>query len=278
VIDDGHPYSGWYGKVAPQSWSFGQVFSPRRMVTLGEFGAEALDAYETMRGYPPQFAPPPPGADTLWAASQVQKHDVKQIAGLGRNPTNLAEYIEASQNWQEAVLADKVTGMRLSPRAIAGYFHFHFIDVVPVFWPKSIVSFDHRPKKAYFSSRSSTSRFVALPQLSGARPDAMTLWIANDLTEAFPKATLHWTVDSGNERLLEGRETLDVPALGAVKGGTVDLAPVVAKHPSFQLALDVADRGGRPLSRYTRQVRVVPAELLKPAAPAAAQDPFAHKK
>ena len=69
------------------------------------------------------------------------------MSGSGRNPTNLGQYIEASQNYQEAVLADKVIGMRLSPRAIAGYFHFHLIDVVPVFWPKSIVSFDHRPKK-----------------------------------------------------------------------------------------------------------------------------------
>ena len=103
MIDDGHPYSGWYGKTAPQTWSFGQTWTPRRMVTLGEFGAEALDAYETMRDhYPPQFQPPPAETDTLWAASQVEKHDVKQIAGLGRKPTNLREYIEASQNYQEA--------------------------------------------------------------------------------------------------------------------------------------------------------------------------------
>ena len=79
------------------------LFLPRRMVTLGEFGAEALDAYETMHDhYPPQFKPPAPETDTLWAASQVQKHDVKQIVGLGRDPKNLAEYIEASQNYQEA--------------------------------------------------------------------------------------------------------------------------------------------------------------------------------
>ena len=151
AIDDGHPYSGWYGKVSPQTWQNLEIFSRPRMVTLGEFGAEALDAYETMRDhYPPQFKPPAAEADTVWAASQVEKHDLRQIVGLGRNPTNLREYIEASQNYQEAVLADKVIGMRLSPRSIAGYFHFHFLDVVPVFWPKSIVSHDHRPKKAYY--------------------------------------------------------------------------------------------------------------------------------
>ncbi|MFV2070054.1 MAG: glycoside hydrolase family 2 protein, partial [Pirellulales bacterium] len=99
AIDDGHPYSGWYGKVLPQTWRYGSPLEHNtggggRMVTLGEFGAEAMDAYETMKTYPPQFAPPPPDTDTLWACSQVQKHDVKQLIGLGRNPTNLTEYIE----------------------------------------------------------------------------------------------------------------------------------------------------------------------------------------
>jgi len=279
VIDDGHPYSGWYGKTAPQTWSFGQTWSPRRMVTLGEFGAEALDAYETMRDhYPPQFKPPAPETDTLWAASQVQKHDVRQIVGLGRYPTDLAEYIEASQNYQEALLADKVIGMRLSPRAIAGYFQFHFIDVVPVFWPKSIVSHDHRPKKAYYQLAQLNQPVVAVPQLSGARPDAMKLWIANDLPEAFPGATLRWTVSDGSTTLLQGRQKLDVPAIGAVAGETIDLLPLVAKRPAFDVTLIVSDMRGRLLSIYHRNVRVVPAELLRAGKTTGADDPFNKKK
>ncbi len=182
------------------------------MVTLGEFGAEALDAYETMRDhYPPQFKPSAPGADTLWAASQVQKHDTKQIAGLGRDPKTLAEYIEASQNYQETVLADKVIGMRLSPRAVAGYFQFHFLDVVPVFWPKSIVSHDHRPKKAYYQLAQINQPVVPLPQLSGPKPDAMTLWIANDLAEPLNRCTLDWTVAVGGESVLHGTATPTCP-------------------------------------------------------------------
>jgi hypothetical protein len=279
VIDDGHPYSGWYGKTAPQTWSFGQTFSRSRMVTLGEFGAEALDAYETMRDhYPSQFKPPAPDTDTLWAASQLQKHDMKQIVGLGRNPTNLAEYIEASQNYQEAVLADKVIGMRLSPRTIAGYFHFHFIDVVPVFWPKSIVSHDHRPKKAYYQLAQLNQPLVAVPQLSGLHPDEMKLWVANDLSEAFPKAALQWSVSCDGKTLLEGRQTLDVPALGVVAGETINLSPVVVKHPAFDVTLAVSDAKGRLLSRYQRTVRVVPEELLKADEMKVTEDPFNKKK
>jgi beta-mannosidase len=264
AIDDGHPYSGWYGAISPQTWNELKFYSLPRMVTLGEYGAEALDGYETMRDhYPPQMKPPAADADTLWAASQVEKHDVRQKVGLGRDPVNLGEYIEASQNYQEALLADKTIGIRLSLQSIVGYFHFHFIDAVPVFWPKSIVSFDHRPKKAYYQMAQINQPVVALPQLSGKRPDAMTLWVGNDLAEALPKCTLRWTVQRNGATLLEGQQPLDVPALGAVTGEKIDLTAVTAKVPSFDIELAVSDAQGRLLSRYRRNVRVVPEEVLR---------------
>jgi hypothetical protein len=90
AVDDGHLYPGWYSKIFPQTWNNLKIFSPRRLVTLGEFGGEALDAYETMsEHYPSNIKPPAPGTDTLWAAAQVKKHDVKQTVGLGRDPKNL---------------------------------------------------------------------------------------------------------------------------------------------------------------------------------------------
>jgi len=53
--------------------------------------------------------------------------------------------------------------------------------VVPVFWPKSIVSHDHRPKKAYYQIAQINQPVVVLPRLAGHRPDMMTLWVCNDL-------------------------------------------------------------------------------------------------
>ncbi len=278
ALDDSHPYSGWYGNNVPQTWKNLQIFPPQRLITLGEYGAEALDAYETMRDhYPPQFAPPPPTADTLWAASQVQKHDVKQIAGLGRNPTNLAEYIEASQRYQASLLADKTIGMRLSPRAIAGYFHFHFLDAVPVFWPKSIVSHDHRPKLAYYQMAQINQPLVPLPQLEGERPDAMTLWVANDLADAVPGASLAWSVSAQGAVVARGAQRIDVPAYGAVRGGRVELRALSEQHPAFDLELTLADAAGRVVSRYSRHVRVVAPALRRTSKAEATDDPFNKK-
>jgi predicted dehydrogenase len=278
VIDDSHPYHGWYDQISPQTWTQCKLVKSPRMVTISEFGAEALDSYETMLRYPPQLRPPPADADTLWAASQVEKHDVRQITGLGRNPTNLLEYIEASQNFQEAHLADKITGMRLSAQAISGYFHFHFLDVVPAFWPKSIVSFDHRPKKAYFQLAQLNQPIVALPQLSGTFPDAMTLWIANDLDEAFPKATVRWSVSNAGRTLLEGRQHIDVPPVTAVAGERIDLLSVVKQYSAFEVKLALSDSKGRLLSRYQRTVRVVPQELPKAGLTTSTTDPFNDAK
>ena len=264
VIEDDHPYSGWYGSIHPQTWKHTTPQELPRMLTFGEFGAEAMDSYETMRDhYPDQFGPPAPETDTLWAASQTEKHDARQIIGLGRKPTNLAEYIEASQNFQESLLADKVIGMRLSPRAVAGYFQFHFIDVVPAFWPKSIVSHDHRPKKAYYQLSQLNQPAVAFAQLTGERPDAMTLWVANDLPQAMPKCTVQWAVSHGREKLLHGKQQIDVPAIDVIKDETIDLTPVSAKYQTFDLRLILTDSQDNVISRYCRCVRCVPEILLK---------------
>jgi hypothetical protein len=199
---------------------------------------------------------------------------VKQIAGLGRNPRNLAEYIEASQNYQESLLADKVIGMRLSPQAIAGYFHFHFLDVVPVFWPKSIVSHDHRPKKAYYQLAQLNQPVVAVARLFGAKPDAMTLWVANDLSESLGRCTLDWTVSVGGTSAFHGTAVLDVPRLSAVRGPQIDLRPLTAKAAAFDLTLLVTDAAGNVISRYQRQVRCVPDELFKPGQTDRQADPL----
>ena len=174
------------------------------------------------------------------------------------------------------MLADITIGMRLSPRAISGYFQFHFMDVIPVHWPKAIVSHDHRPKKAYFQMAQINQPLVPLPQLTGAKPDAMTLWVANDLNEPFRGCTLDWTVTVAGKPVLSDHVTLDVLALNATKGPTVDLRPVTGSAAKFDLKLLLKDGAGRVMSRYQREVRCVPPDSLFKAAEGYV-DPFNAK-
>ena len=264
VIDDTHTYAGWYGAQAPQTWDLARPWESRdRLITIGEFGAEALDAYETMRDhYPAHHKPPPADADALWGHKQVQKHDMRQVYGLGRKPGNLGEYIEASQKWQESAVADQAIGFRLSPRAISGYFQFHFIDAVPAFWPKSIVSHDHKPKKTFYQMAQINQPVVALPQLTGKKPDAMIPWVANDLPQALGDCTVEWCVRAG-QQVLKGQQRFQVPALDAVPGEPIDLKPVTDAAEVFELELVLMNPDGETISRYVREVRSVPEQLLK---------------
>ena len=61
VIDDFHCYNGWYQEKG-EIRKFSKRRQPAaRLVTVGEYGAEALDAYETMaEHYPPHSPPVPP--------------------------------------------------------------------------------------------------------------------------------------------------------------------------------------------------------------------------
>jgi len=149
---------------------------------------------------------------------------------------------------------------------------------VPVFWPKSIVSHDHKPKKAYYQLAQLNQPVVAVPQLTGAHPDAMTLWIANDLDQAFPQATLAWALRCDGKMLLKGRQKLNVPALDAVAGEQIDLAAIAAENAAFDVALTVSDSDGHLLSRYQRTIRAVPAELLKAKSDTGMEDPFNKKQ
>jgi hypothetical protein len=66
--------------------------------------------------------------------------------------------------------------------------------------------------------------------------------------------------------VLHGAATLDVPPLDAVRGPNIDLRPVTTKATAFDLTLVLSDADGRVISRYQRNVRSVPDELLKPEA------------
>ena len=255
VIDDFHCYYGWYSAKA-QIWKFSRRRQPARLVTVGEFGAEALDAYTTMaQHYPPHFQPTPPStADALWGHVQVQKADPRQIIGFrGQRPINLGQYIEASQSYQADVLAELATGFRLSPRYIGGYFQFHFIDALPAHWPKSVVSHDFRPKKGYFEMAQVNQPVAPLFQIVG-QGKALEIWLANDLPNALADCRMTWTIKAEGKTLVQGEKRADAPPLDAALIETINLSDTVQDVPVVTISLALADAKSKLLSRYQREV------------------------
>jgi hypothetical protein len=171
----------------------------------------------------------------------------------GRRPKNLGQYIEASQNSQADVLAEYAKSLRLSPRAIGGYYQFHFIDVLPANWPKSIVSHDLRPKRAYYEMAQVNQPVVPLFQIKD-KGNAMDIWVANDLPEALRNCRVAWTIEGDGRVLQDGKVDADVRPLDATLVKTIDLAAVPQSAPVVHIALTLADAVGKPVSHYHREV------------------------
>lgn len=254
VICDFHPYWGWYqhkGRI----WELCHPYEPGRMTIVGEYGGEALDRYETMQRYPRDWGPAPPkDADALWGHVQVEKTGEKQIVGFrGKTPRNLGDYIEASQTYQADLLSEITKAWRLSPRRIAGYFQFHFIDVLPANWPKSVVSHDLTPKKGYYEMAQLNQPVVPLGKLTD-RGRKLQLWVANDRNQRLDNCRIAWRITHRQETLLNGESPVDVPACDAVHAGDVDLSPVPAAADVVAISLVLSDATGTPISRYQRDV------------------------
>jgi len=234
--------------------TFFPVMRPSRLNIVGEYGAEALDNYTTMQTYPTWWGTTPAVTDDkLWGAIQVNKADLRQRFGFrGKTPRNLGEYIEASQNYQADVLAESSKGFRLSPKSLEGYYQFHFVDLSPMNWPKSVLSYDLKPKKGYFEMAQVNQPVVPLYRVV-EQGNALEFWVANDLNMAFPGARIEWSVKLG-EKTLHGQLTGNVPALDAVCLGKTSLAELPEGPQVLDINLSLRDKSGRLISEFRREV------------------------
>ena len=256
VLDSIHPYWGWYPEKG-QLYNWCRVQIPGRMLQVGEYGSEALDGYETMEDYPTSWgATPARDADVLWGHVQVVKDDIRQVVGFrGAHPSSLEEYIEASQTYQYDQLSEMTKAWRLSPQRIAAYFQFHFIDVIPANWPKSIISHDLTPKRGYFAMAQANQPLVPLPRLVPGG-NGMELWVANHKKESYQNCQIEWTASSGGQVLAQGQKGVDVPRTGAVLAGTADLSNIDASVEVVDIRLVLKDSEGIELSRYTQEMYI----------------------
>jgi hypothetical protein len=255
ILEDYHPYWGWYKHQLGEIWDLCHPMPPaKQLSTVGEYGAEALDSYETMEKYPERWgATPARTDDTLWGEVQLLKRDRRQFAGFrGRYPENLGQYIEASQRYQADVVGALTKCWRLSPKRVSGYFQFHFIDALPASWPKAIVSFDLTPKQAYYEMARVNQDTSPLP-LINEDGTAMAVWIANDKNKPFENATLKWKISSGGKPLVEGGTKTNVKPFDAENAATVPLDAVPKNTDTIDIDLTLTSENGDLLGEYERK-------------------------
>ncbi len=267
LVLDYHSYEGWYGNPGAV-WNLAKKIEklsdlrPKETIQIdgklivGEFGAEAMDSFETMKSiFPPQFeVPDSPDVDVLRGYHQVQKADLKQRVGFyGKVPCNLGEYIEASQNYQAVLLAERTTVFRISPGKLSGYNMFYFAEPLPSFWPKAIVSSNLCPKKAYYEMAKLNRPLVPLFQVQ-KEGKSMEVWVANDFAREFKNCKVSWKMETGGKELLAGGKSVNIPSSTAFLVEEVDLAAVPEETKMVKISLRLIDSAGIELSSYEREL------------------------
>ena len=256
VLDSIHPYWGWYPeKGRLDNWCRPQKAG--RMIQVGEYGSEALDGYETMTDYPNSFGKTPAKSDdVLWGHQQVVKDDIRQVVGFrGKHPSSLGEYIQASQTYQADQLAQMTKAWRLSPKRVAAYFQFHFIDVLAANWPKSIVSHDLTPKKAFYSLAQINQALVPLPRLL-AGGNKMELWVSNHTKENLKNCQIDWVATAKGKTLVKGTQQVGVQKFDTVLAGIADISSIDKNLKVIDIRLVLKDSTGKQLSSYTQEIYI----------------------
>lgn len=256
VIEDLHEYPGWY-KYNEQPWKYCRMIETNRLVIKGEYGAEAVDSYETMaNNYPSEWGKvPEPSADTLIGNVQCVKGSKRMFLGLnGKTPNTLNENIVASQNYQAYILDETTKGYRISPHHVSGYFQFHFIDVIAANWPKSIVSHDLTPKTGYFAMAQANQPIVALPIMSELK-DEIDIYVTNDLNKEFTKARISWDITVDGKTVIHNYVTKDIQPCSSFKVAAISSAEFIPKETNvINVRLTIQDSSGNYISKYERPV------------------------
>lgn len=241
--------------------SQGPVSDAGHLYMVGEYGSEGKDAIETFASYPKQWGkPPPPETIGFWHPSQARlmgKPDDprgRYAIGLrGRLPRNMADMIEASQTYQADQLGGLTRGYRLASEGYAGYEQFHFKDMLPNQWQKSIVSYDFRPKKAYFEMAQCNQPVAPLFVID--KDDRMTLWVDNDLPQELHGLALNWRLTNAAGLDLRGEQAVPpVRALSSAQVHEIDLQPLPRDMPTATITLELSDPTRHVIARYEREL------------------------
>ena len=255
-MPDNHCYCGWYlghgidlgrlhaGSWLPvkQGWHFG----------CGEFGAEGLDSYGVMAQYYPATWLPA-GPDAPWAPKVISKSQTMNFHYLWYpTPVTAAEWIEASQKHQDWTNRLMTEAFRRMPGMNTFAVHL-FIDAWPAGWMKTIMDVNRVPKRSWFTYRDNLSplalslRSDRTGGFSGERIP-VEIWIANDLQETHPGATLDYEITHDGVCLARGQCPAQLAPCAPLGQGLLEVClPAVAQRGQVQIGVTLLDAAGRAL-------------------------------
>ncbi len=268
-MPDNHCYSGWYighaidlGKLNKGYWL---AVKPGWKYGCGEFGAEGLEAAETMRHhYPREWLPANEDPATPWSPDGIAMAQTGRFHYLWfETQQTMPGWIEASQQHQAWVVRLMTEAFRRDSRMNTFAWHL-FIDAWPAGWMKTLVDVDRRPKQAFFAYRDALS-----PLLVSLRTDRwrywsgetveMEAWVCNDTHWAPPGATLRYQLEIDGKTVASGMDVAEAPDCSSASLGLVRFAlPETDKRRNGTVRAVLLDEVGHVLHETSQAIDIFP--------------------
>jgi beta-mannosidase len=215
---------------------FGAIWSHRytdvyklRYKLNTEFGFEAPAALETLKAYP-----------QLW---ERMSHLEGEIDELWAYQAGLVQFhVEHLR--------------RLRDEGCAGYVHFWLADIVPQVGCGVLDA--HRVAKGGYAALQKASQPL-LPMLEHDGSEPKALWVLNDTPQAYPGATLKWTITNTSGAVeLAGEQALLIPANGVLRATPAEWA--ITPDKCARVLLQIVSESGDVLSEndYTHPLIPLP--------------------
>ncbi len=257
LIDFGKMYKGYWIPVK-EGWNYG----------CGEFGMEGLDPVSLMKKYYPKEWLPENDEDA-WTPATIPGDPPPQLGHLHyqfyETPKTMAEWTEASQEYQAEVMNFTTRAYRRNRKMISYAYHL-FIDAYPNGWMKAMIDYERTPKKAFWEFRES-----AAPIMVDLRTDRFRVWsgdniklearVCNDIDEEIKNANLCYQVYMGDKLIQAAKRNVDVAASDVTFAGFIDIdVPETLERTDLKIQLAMIDDNGTNISNYEYKLHVFPKE------------------
>lgn len=239
-----HRWEGWYFGV----WT--DYAKPTKEKLITEFGAQGLPQLETLAlilGEKPTI-PTTDAAWQKWEYHNFQRHETFDFAKVPLG-ANVEEFVRNSQEHQSRVTELAAESYRLQRFVPVGaIFQFMFVEAwASMNW--GIVDYRRLPKPAFYALRD-----VYQPTLIATTLDSTSgrlgIVIVNDLWQSFPKAHLHFTLETKGTTI----RTADI-AVSLPSDAKIDVASLLLPEKgTYRIKAAFLNDNGDTLSRRTKVI------------------------
>ncbi len=274
-LPDNHVYNFWYnghglgiGQMIKGYWV---PVKPNWYYGCGEFGAEGLDAYNTMQKYYPKDWLPATPAEK-WDPTKIAQSQTFRFHYMWFNrQTNIADWITASQQHQEQATRIMTEAIRRNTNLVSSAIHL-FIDAWPAGWMKAIMDVDRQPKPAWYAYKDALTPLVInwrtdrFKYFSGQALQS-ELWLCNDRNDFPAKSMIKYQLEMDGQ-VKYSAQIIPIKCINGSKyQGSLDFKlPKVQERTTFVLRASLFDGSGNALHEATQEIIVFPEakQIYKP--------------